>query len=193
MVTQAINPLLRTFNYSYAANNIDLTQVTQTREGDNFQIGAWTYNSQHRPLTYTDGSGQVTTYSYNSSGELTKIVDAASNTTTLTYTGTCTATVGGTVTSGNTVTITTHDAGLGGGQEADTYTVMSGDTLTSIATGLTNAINADTSLQAIGVVPPLPDQSLPFPRRQRMSRPTRSPPAAVLPNLLLWASTPSAT
>ena len=151
LVTEAIDPLLRTFNYSYAANNIDLTQVTETREGDNFQIGAWTYNSQHRPLTYTDGSGQVTTYSYNSSGELTKIVDAASNTTTLTYTGTCTATVGGTVTSGNTVTITTHDAGLTGGQESDTYTVLMGDTLTSIATGLKNAINADVKLQAIGV------------------------------------------
>ncbi|HEY9773365.1 MAG TPA: cysteine peptidase family C39 domain-containing protein, partial [Planktothrix sp.] len=149
--TQSIDPMLRTFNYSYAANNIDLTQVTETQRSDDFQVGAWTYNSQHRPLTYTDGSGQVTTYSYNTSGELTKIVDAASNTTTLTYTGTCTATIGGTITASNTVTITTHDPALAGGQKSDTYTVLAGDTTTTIATGLKNLINADTSLQAIGV------------------------------------------
>ncbi|HEY9775912.1 MAG TPA: hypothetical protein V6C81_19270 [Planktothrix sp.] len=149
--TLSIDPMLRTFNYSYAANNIDLTQVTETQRSDDFQVGAWTYNSQHRPLTYTDGSGQVTNYYYNTSGELTKIVDAASNTTTLTYTGTCTATVGGTITAGNTVTITTHDPALAGGQKSDTYTVVSGDTTTTIATGLKNLINADTSLQAIGV------------------------------------------
>ena len=44
-----------------------------------------------------------------------------------------------------------HDAGLSGGQKSKTYTVLSGDTLTSIAAGLTSLINSDTSLQAIGV------------------------------------------
>jgi RHS repeat-associated protein len=141
----------RTFTYTYAANGIDLTQITETKGTDNFQIGAWTYNSQHRPLTYTDGSGRVTSYAYNSSGELTTLTDANSNVTTNTYTGTCTATIGGTKTTGNVLTITVHDTGLAGGQKAVPYTVLAGDTLTTIATGLKNAINADTSLQAIGV------------------------------------------
>ncbi len=42
-------------------------------------------------------------------------------------------------------------AALTGGQKAITYTVLSTDTLTTIATALTSAINADTRLQAIGV------------------------------------------
>lgn len=44
-----------------------------------------------------------------------------------------------------------HDAGLAGGLKAVNYTVVAGNTLTNIATGLKNAVNADTSLQAIGV------------------------------------------
>ena len=150
-VTQAIDPLNRTFSYAYAGNNIDLLQITETQAGDNSQIGAWTYNSQHRPLTYTDGSGQVTNYAYNSSGQLTSITDANSNVTTLTYTGTGSATIGGSKTTGDVVTITVHDSGLSGGQKAKSYTVLSGDTLSSIAAALTSAINADTDLQGIGV------------------------------------------
>ncbi|HEY9684985.1 MAG TPA: RHS repeat-associated core domain-containing protein [Oculatellaceae cyanobacterium] len=150
-LTQEIDPIGRTFSYSYAANNIDLLQKTETQYQDNFQIGAWTYNSQHRPLTYTDGSGQVTHYSYNSSGQLLSITDANSNVTNFTYTGTATATVGGTATTGDVLTVTVHDAGLSGGQEAVPYTVPAGATTTTIATGIAAAINADTHLQAIGV------------------------------------------
>ena len=61
------------------------------------------------------------------------------------------AAVGGSVTTGDTVTITVVDAALTGGSESVPYTVQSGDTLTSIAGGLKTAINADTNLQAIGV------------------------------------------
>ena len=150
-VTQAIDPVGRTFTYQYAGNNIDLEQITETQGSDNFLIGGWTYNSQHRPLTYTDGSGQETQYAYNSSGQLITLTDANSKVTTLTYSGTCPATVGGSKTTGNVLTLTVHDTGLGGGQESDSYTVLSGDTLSSIAAGLVAAINADTSLQAIGV------------------------------------------
>ena len=150
-VTKATDPMTRTFSYEYAMNQIDLLQTTETQAGDNFLIGAWTYNSQHRPLTYTDGSGQVTTYTYNSSGQLTSITDANSNVTSLTYTGTGSATIGGSKTTGDVVTITVHDAGLSGGQKSKSYTVLSGDTLTSIAAALTSAINADTDLQGIGV------------------------------------------
>ncbi len=61
------------------------------------------------------------------------------------------AAIGGTKTTGNVLTITTFDAGLSGGSKAVNYTVQSGDTLTSIATNLAAALNADTDLQGIGV------------------------------------------
>ncbi|MEL4474459.1 hypothetical protein, partial [Shewanella algae] len=88
---------------------------------------------------------------YNSSGQLLTVTDANSNVTTMTYTGTTPATIGGTKTTGNVLTITVHDAGLSGGLKAINYTVLSGDTLSTIATNLAAAITADTSLQAIGV------------------------------------------
>jgi RHS repeat-associated protein len=150
-VTQEIDPIGRTFAYTYASNSIDLLQKTEIQYPDNVQIGAWTYNSQHRPLTYTDGSGQVTHYTYNSSGQPLTITDANGNVTTFTYTGTATATIGGTATAGDVLTFTVHDAGLSGGQEAVSYTVPSGATTTTIATGIAAAINADSNLQAIGV------------------------------------------
>ena len=61
------------------------------------------------------------------------------------------ASISGTVTTGDTVSLTVQDLGLTGGTETVTYSVIAGDTPTSIATGLTTAINADTKLQAIGV------------------------------------------
>ncbi len=65
--------------------------------------------------------------------------------------GTVTAVIGGTKTTGNVLTITTYDAGLAGGSKAVNYTVQSGDTLNSIASGLATNINADTDLQGISV------------------------------------------
>ncbi len=141
----------RSVAYTYASNNIDVLQATEVLGTDNSSLGSWTYNTQHLPLTYTDGSGQLTQYTYNSSGQLLTLTDANSNVTKLTYTGSATATIGGTKTTGDVLTITVHDAGLTGGQEAVSYTVLSTDTLTTIASGLTAAINADTHLSAIGV------------------------------------------
>ncbi|MFX5949092.1 hypothetical protein ABTF06_19425, partial [Acinetobacter baumannii] len=47
--------------------------------------------------------------------------------------------------------VTVENAGLTAGQEVVSYTVAAGDSLTSIATGIAKAINADAKLQAIGV------------------------------------------
>ncbi len=151
LVTQSVDPMNRTFSYVYDTNNIDLLQITETQRGDNFQIGAWTYNSQHRPLTYIDGSGQETQYGYNSSGQLTSITDANSNVTSLSYSGGSEATIGGTKTTGNVLTVSVHNSALTGGVEAVNYTVLAGDNLSSIAAGMAAAISADTSLHAIGV------------------------------------------
>lgn len=65
--------------------------------------------------------------------------------------GVQTAVIGGTKTTGNVLTITVFDSGLARGSKAVNYTVLSGDTLTSIAAGLSSAINADAALTAIGV------------------------------------------
>jgi RHS repeat-associated protein len=64
---------------------------------------------------------------------------------------TASVTIGGTVTVGNTLTLTVNDAALSGGTKSKTYTVVGGDTLTSIAAGLTALVNADTALGAIKV------------------------------------------
>lgn len=61
------------------------------------------------------------------------------------------AKIAGTVTTGDTLTITVADSGLSGGQKAVTYTVQSGDTLSTVASGLAASLTADTSLQAVGV------------------------------------------
>ncbi len=57
----------------------------------------------------------------------------------------------GTPTPGDTITLTAYAAALPGGQESVTYTVQSGDTLMTIATGVAAAINADTNLAAAGI------------------------------------------
>ena len=62
-----------------------------------------------------------------------------------------TAAVGGSATAGDTVSITVYDAGLSGGSKTETYTVLSGDSPQSIATGLAGVINGDSSLSSIGI------------------------------------------
>ncbi|MBK7837295.1 MAG: LysM peptidoglycan-binding domain-containing protein [Candidatus Obscuribacter sp.] len=49
------------------------------------------------------------------------------------------------------LTITVTDSGLTGGSKAINYTVQSGDTLTTIATKMAEAITVDTDLQALTV------------------------------------------
>jgi hypothetical protein len=61
------------------------------------------------------------------------------------------AVIGGTKTTGDVLTLTFKDAALSGGQKSINYTVLSGDNLTSIATAIKTAINADTDLQALAV------------------------------------------
>ncbi|MBP9092306.1 hypothetical protein KBI23_14855 [bacterium] len=150
-LTQTIDPMRRTFSYTYAANGIDLLEKRETQGTDNFLLGHWEYNAKHQPIVFIDGSAQRTEITYNSSGQVLTVKDPNNNITTNTYTGTSKATVGGTVTAGNVLTITVFDSGLAGGQKAINYTVLAGATLTTIATGIKNAINADSALAAIGV------------------------------------------
>jgi RHS repeat-associated protein len=85
-------------------------------------------------------------YSKSVTGVPTETVTYSAN-----FNGNTTATIGGTVTAGDVTSLTVYSAGLAGGSKTVSYTAAGGNTLTSIATGLRNAINADTNLAAIGV------------------------------------------
>lgn len=62
-----------------------------------------------------------------------------------------TVTVGGSKTTGDTLALTFTAAGISGSPVSVPYTVLSGDTLTLIATAFKNAINANTALAAAGI------------------------------------------
>jgi YD repeat-containing protein len=84
-VIQAIDPLGRATQLTYAANQIDLTAVTQKTASGAATVGQWTYNAQHRPLTYTDAAGQTSQYTYNTAGQLTPVTNPLRQTTSFQY------------------------------------------------------------------------------------------------------------
>ena len=96
--------------------------------------------------TVNSNSTSLTTYRASISSSATEIITLG-----VPVNGVQTALVGGTVTAGNVLTITVYDAGLTGGQQSVSYTVVSGDTATTIATGSKTAITGNSSLSAIGV------------------------------------------
>lgn len=84
-LTQTIDPLGRTTNFSYS-NQIDLAAVSQITElGIETTVAQFNYNSQHRPIVYTDAAGQTTNYTYNAAGQMTSIVNALGQITTFQY------------------------------------------------------------------------------------------------------------
>ena len=69
--TQAIDPIGRTTNHTYA-NQIDLTLSARRLNLAFSKPSRSTFhNTRHRPVIYTDASGQITTYTYNNAGQLT--------------------------------------------------------------------------------------------------------------------------
>ncbi|HIA52074.1 MAG TPA: LysM peptidoglycan-binding domain-containing protein [Candidatus Melainabacteria bacterium] len=85
--TFSADPAGRVMSYTYAANGIDLTQITEIQNNDSFMLGNWTYNTQHRPTQYIDGSARTWGYGYNAKGQITSMTDPNSNSTSMTYTG----------------------------------------------------------------------------------------------------------
>jgi YD repeat-containing protein len=83
--TQYIDPVGRTTTLTYAANNVDVVAIAQTVASRPRTIAAFTYNDQHRPLTYTDAAGQTTHYTYNSGGQLTSVTNPLGQETTYIY------------------------------------------------------------------------------------------------------------
>ena len=86
-VTKSVDPIGRTFSFMYAANNLDLMEVRQTKSGANDLLAKFTYNKQHLPLTVQAASGRTTAYVYNSRGQATSVTNPKNETTTLTYDG----------------------------------------------------------------------------------------------------------
>src|SRR5262249_7811307 len=71
--------------FSYAANLIDLLTIQQKTASGNATIGQFTYNAQHRPLTYTDAAGQTMSYAYNTAGQVTSETNPLGQTTSYQY------------------------------------------------------------------------------------------------------------
>ncbi len=84
-VTRSVDPRGRELDYSYAANGIDLVKVSRRTASGTDVLATFTYNDQHRPLSYTDAAGQTTAYTYNDAGQRTSVTDPLGNTTTYSY------------------------------------------------------------------------------------------------------------
>lgn len=83
--TKAIDPLGRTLTFIYDTNDVDLTEVRQTRAGQNELLLSATYNSQHRPLTITDAARQATSFSYNARGQVLTATNALGHVVSFSY------------------------------------------------------------------------------------------------------------
>ena len=80
-VTRSTDPLGRTTIYTYGTNNtpdtdpavgrgVDLLKVEQVNGQNRDLLLSATYNAQHAPVTITDASGQVWTFTYNGLGQM---------------------------------------------------------------------------------------------------------------------------
>jgi RHS repeat-associated protein len=87
----------------------------------------------------------TTYYWYNSSGATEYLSLGPTNS------GNIEITVSGTPTAGDTLTITATNGAMSGGESSVTYTVLSGDTLNSIAAALAAAVNANTGFSGVGI------------------------------------------
>lgn len=133
----------QTTTYTYDAATGNLLTVQRPTIGGAIPKTTYKFNSRGQILSSINETGIQVQWTYDGSTEkmLSQIVNTNWN-----------CTVGGTVTVGNVLTINVNDVGLPGGTKAKSYTVITGDTLAKIATGLANAINADTALAALGIV-----------------------------------------
>lgn len=68
-LTQRLDAAGLTTTLTYADNGIDVRGIAYSGTGYS-ATEAFTYNSQHLPLTYTDALGGVTRYTYNTTGQV---------------------------------------------------------------------------------------------------------------------------
>lgn len=83
--TKITDPAGRVTAYVYDSNGIDLLEVRQQTGEINELLASHTYNSQHKPLTATDASGQTAIYTYNAAGQVRTITNPKNEVTTYNY------------------------------------------------------------------------------------------------------------
>jgi YD repeat-containing protein len=142
-VHTAVDGKLQTTTYNYDPATGNLLTVKKPAVNGFVPTITKAYNSYGQVISSIDETGIQTQNNYSTTNEelLSTVVNTNAQ-----------ATIGGTVKVGDILTITAHDTLLGGGEEAVSYTVKTGDTLTSIAAGLAAAVNADTNLAAVNIV-----------------------------------------
>jgi RHS repeat-associated protein len=91
-------------------------------------------------------SANLTTYSASTSGGATESIALGISTNAVQN-----ATIGGSVTAGNVLTINVNDQGLAGGTASVSYTATGTDTLNSIASQLASAVDGSSALSAAGI------------------------------------------
>ncbi|MCA9815504.1 MAG: hypothetical protein KC652_10355 [Cyanobacteria bacterium HKST-UBA01] len=127
LMTESIDPLGRKMSYTYDSNGIDLLSVRQTRSGNNDILSQAQGYSQHLPSKSIDGSGNATSFTYNSAGQVLTITDAKGGVTTNTYdTDGYLTQIDGPLSGSNDVTTFTYD-GFG---RVETITDSEGMTVT---------------------------------------------------------------
>lgn len=85
-VTSQTDPLGRETSYTYAPNNIDLLEVSQTTGAVDDLLASYSnYTSLHLPQTITDGAGESAMVTYNAYGDVLTYTNAKSETTTYAY------------------------------------------------------------------------------------------------------------
>jgi len=106
-------------------------------------INVYAYQYADTVRLYSNSS-TVTTYTSSVSNGATEAMNFSLNTNAVIL-----GSLGGTATPGDVLTVNVYDPYLSGGTESASYTVTSGDTLTSIATGIANAVAANSDISAL--------------------------------------------
>ena len=88
-LAETTDPAGRRSVFNYFANGIDVASVQQQTDssGTLSTTSSFTYNGQHRPVTYTDAAGQTSYLSYNAAGQITGVTNALNQATTSGYDG----------------------------------------------------------------------------------------------------------
>jgi len=85
-----VDPVGRTTQFTYAANNIDVTQIQQLTAAPSTYGTIATfgdYNSAHEPQSYTGADGQQWKYSYDAAGQILTATDPLEEVTSYHYDG----------------------------------------------------------------------------------------------------------
>ncbi len=141
-VATATDPRSKVTEFTYDEVTGKLLSVEYPEIDGKTPAVAFTWNARGQVLSKTDQTGIQSQFVYDVSTE--RLLSVIVNTNWL-------ATIGGSPTASDVLTITVTDAGIGGGSKAKNYTVQGGDTLEDIAQGLADAINADSELEDLAI------------------------------------------